>query len=272
MIVEERKVKFSKQKNGYNIDEVDNYITSVTYNYENQLAGQKERIHTLQDENERLKNDLKSFTDKESNINSALLIAVDKAKQIEEGSRKVYELEIQRLRLLFNKYRDFLDKLIEENPNAKDIATTKQIVADFKQEINKALSKNFSVQVKDVSAYDPMRNLLNKMNNYIAKRNKNAKQEEASSEPEKPHHHEHAEPSHHYSPSKIKPITNIELDNDDHFENLVDKFLEVGDGEEKNALAQKIMNHTGFDLREAVNPTEDLEDIMKFFDFYEGDK
>ena len=264
-------MKFSRQKNGYKMDEVDNYIASATYNYENQLAGQRERIQILQDENERLKHDLKTFTDKESNISSALLVAVDKAKQIEEGSKKVYELEIQRLRLLFNKYRDFLDKLIEENPNARDIATTKQVVDDFKNEINQALSKNFSMPLKDVSAYDPMRNLLNKMNKYIAKRN--AKQHSQTTQSEfEPVYSKEPHERHFTASTKIKPIADVELKSDDKFENLVDKFLEVGDGEEKNALAQKIMNHSGFDLREAVNPTEDLEDIMKFFDFYEGDK
>ncbi len=264
-------MKFSRQKNGYKIDEVDNYVASVIYNYENQLADQRERIQILQDENERLKLDLKTFTDKESNISSALLVAVDKAKQIEDGSKKVYELEIQRLRLLFNKYRDFLDKLIEENKDVKDIATTKEVVNDFKNEINQALSKNFSVTVKDVSAYDPMRILLNKMNKYIAKRKEEQRVKSIDDDmapvlSKEPHER------HISAPTKIKPIANVELKGDEKFENLVDKFLEVGDGEEKNALAQKIMQHSGFDLREAVNPTENLDDIMKFFDFYEGDK
>lgn len=264
-------MRFSKQKHGYSMNEVDNYIASITYNYENQLAGQKERINNLLEENERLKRDLKTLTDKESNINSALLIAVDKAKQIEEGSRKVYELEIQRLKLLFNKYRDFLDKLIEDNPNAKDIATTKEVVDDFKREINQAISKNFSGQIKDVSAYDPMRNLLDKMNKYISRRNKGEKVSYIQQEFVETRAYERVEPQRHYTPAKIKPIVDVQLDSGDKFENLVDKFLEVGESEEKNAFAQQIMKSNGFDLREAVNPTEDLEDIMKFFDFYEGD-
>ena len=261
-------MKFSTQKNGYSIDEVDNYLASITYNYESQMASQRERILLLQEENERLKKDLKTFTDKESNISTALLIAVDKAKQIEEGSKKVYELEIQRLRLLFNKYRDFLDKLIEDNPHAKDIQTTKEVVGEFKKEINQVLSKNFSVPLKDVSAYDPMRTLLNKMNRFLMKRNEASKNGE-SIEYATFEMHEHSQK--HFTPAKMKPIADVKLENDDKFENLVDKFLEVGDGEESNAFAKQLVQHNGFDLREAVNPTEDLEDIMKFFDFYEGE-
>ena len=31
-------------------------------------------------------------------------------------------------------------------------------------------------------------------------------------------------------------------------------------------------NETGFDLKEAINPKEDLDEIMKAFDFYNDDK
>ena len=57
------------------------------------------------------------------------------------------------------------------------------------------------------------------------------------------------------------------------YENLVDKFL---DSDEKvpDTFARILnvpdyaKNQGAFDLNEAINPKEDLEEIMKSFDFY----
>lgn len=269
-------MNFASSRNGYDTKQVDEYINKVTSAYDKQLADQKDRINALLDENRLLKDKLLKYTSKETSISGALMVAVEKAKEIEDDSKKVYELEIQRLRLLFNKYKSLLDKMLEENPKSDSVKATKKVVQEFRESINETLSRNYSVMAKNVSAYDPMRNLLSKMQKYIEKRNQETTDEIKKSDEkwekvskasakltyEIPVHNEKV---------NIKPITDINLSKDDHFENLVDKFLEVGEGEEKNALAQKIMQSSGFDLKEAVNPTEDLEDIMKFFDFYDGE-
>lgn len=266
-------MQFKIVKNGYDVNEVNKYIKNTEMSYSLQCDKQKERIQQLAKENEKLKAKLAEYISKEANISNALLIAVDKAKQIEEGSKKIYELEIQKLRLLFNKYKVFLDDLIKSHSDASSIKTTKTLIEEFKKSINTTLTNNFSGNVKTVSAYDPMRALLSKMSNYIAKRNLDASkvidgvtQEDV----------ETPENSHIYEKPNLKPIANLELKESDNFENLVDKFLEVGD-EEANALAQQILNgnddykNNGFDLKEAVNPTESLEEIMKDFDFYNSD-
>ena len=88
--------------------------------------------------------------------------------------------------------------------------------------------------------------------------------------------------------SIIKPVSNITLNNNDGYDTLVDKFLDINDGEELNTayakkiapilnqrIEEKIENYmknkeddAGFDLSEAICPKETLEDIMKAFDFY----
>ena len=78
----------------------------------------------------------------------------------------------------------------------------------------------------------------------------------------------------------------MELDKNDKYENLVDKFLNSNDDSEiKSAYAKKIApilnqrieekienyinsNNDRFDLSEAIRPKETLEEIMKAFDFY----
>ncbi|MGN1227876.1 MAG: hypothetical protein ACI4TX_04450 [Christensenellales bacterium] len=266
-------MQFKIVKNGYDVNEVNKFIKNQEMSYSLQCDKQKDRIMQLSKENEMLKQKLADYIAKEANISNALLIAVEKAKQIEEGSKKIYELEIQKLRLLFNKYKVFLDDLINSHSDSSSIKTTKALIEDFKKSINTTLSTNFNGNIKTVSAYDPMRALLSKMNTYIAKRNLDASKVIADYDNDT---REERIFDHFYEKNNIKPISNVELKDDEKFENVVDKFLEVGD-EEANALAKHIINgdedykNNGFDLKEAVNPTESLEEIMKDFDFYLGD-
>lgn len=69
------------------------------------------------------------------------------------------------------------------------------------------------------------------------------------------------------SQSDIEEPTLIDAKEDDVTEEVV---LHV-----KKPPHDILLNETGFDLKEAVNPTEDLDEIMKAFDFYNdrtGDK
>ena len=77
----------------------------------------------------------------------------------------------------------------------------------------------------------------------------------------------------------IKPIYNSRIEKGEKYETLVDKFLtESADTDsvyastltsKTNPILSKGSN--GFDLKEAVNPKEDLEEIMKAFDFFTSD-
>ena len=76
----------------------------------------------------------------------------------------------------------------------------------------------------------------------------------------------------------IKPIYENNLQ-DNEYENLADKFLSQDDHEDtaySNIITSKSravpeVNETGFDLKEAVNPKDDLDEIMKAFDFFNED-
>jgi len=268
-------MQFKIVRNGYDTNEVNKYIKNQEMSYSIQGDKQRSRIKELADENEALKAQLAKYVSKEESISSALMVAVDKAKQIEDGSKRIYELEIQKLRLLFNKYKIFLDDLIKNHGDATTIKTTKSLIDDFRKSINNTLNNEVETTSKTSSSYDPMHALLNKMTNYIAKRNMDTKGAVPSDYMvEDDQNFEEAERF--YQGNKIKPISNVELSRGERFENVVDKFLEVGD-EEANAYAKQLLNaddeyrNNGFDLKEAVNPTESLEEIMKDFDFYNGD-
>ena len=77
-------MNFSKQKNGYNEEEVDNYIRSANLSFQRELMERDQKIAKLTAEIEAVKS-------KEKSINLALTAAVDKAKEIEESSQKIYK-------------------------------------------------------------------------------------------------------------------------------------------------------------------------------------
>ena len=70
-------------------------------------------------------------------------------------------------------------------------------------------------------------------------------------------------------PSQIKPVTEMQLEENDNYDNLVDKFLNTAPVEEDPKVAK--IQSNGFDLKEAINPKDDLSEIMKAFDFYSDD-
>ena len=77
---------FSREKNGYNIKEVDNYISNMKQKYEQTTGEQKIRISDLKRELESTKQELSVYKDKNSDISNALVVAVETAKQIENSS------------------------------------------------------------------------------------------------------------------------------------------------------------------------------------------
>lgn len=257
-------MNFELERNGYNREQVDSYIKKINIQYERQLCEQKDRIYELINQNDSLMEKFETLSSKESSISRALLVAVDKAKQIEDGSRRIYQLEIQRLRLLFNRYRDFLDDMIENNSDSTSIQSTRKLIDEFKRQITDTLAKNFSVPVHDVSAYDPMRALLDKMNNHIANRYSETEKRKSQEDEDITSVGKHK--------CIIKPITNILLTNSDKYENVVDKFLEEEEAERSELLKKLIPTESqgdSFDIKKAINPTESLEEIMRAFDFFE---
>jgi hypothetical protein len=61
----------------------------------------------------------------------------------------------------------------------------------------------------------------------------------------------------------------MQLEKNDKYDTLVEKFLNSKPPEEQ-PKALKIQS-SGFDLKEAISPKDDLSEIMKAFDFYKND-
>lgn len=270
-------MSFSREKNGYDVKQVDSFIKNLRADYEQSLSEQKIRISDLKRELESVKTELASFRQKNSDISSALVVAVETAKQIEASSKNVYELEIKRIKNLYNKWESLFENIAKQYPEINNKYDTKLFLDKLNSQINKVITEN-GISLDEVKE-EPVgiRNLISKMGGLTSKpleRTIIIKKPESRKETDNPQPQPKVDLQKTESPQlRIKPIANMTKDKQEKFDNLIDKFFD-SPAEEDNAYSRALIREkksNGFDLKEALNPTEDLAEIMKDFDFFDDD-
>ena len=271
-------MNFSSSKNGYNKKEVDLYILDL----QGHIAELENKNRTLEQKLERYLGKDKEIDDKNRSISIALTAAVEKARQIERSSKNVYKLKIQQLGLLYEKWEKLLSIILEKYPQIEEIENVNKLLAEFKDNIKSTLKEDYklySITTPVRNDSDTIKSLLNKLNSYtkngstrvVKVERKQLPKDMLTSQTELSRIEDKA--------PLIKPIYEGDNMSKGEFENLADKFLSE-DSEPNNAYANIItskvravpdVNESGFDLKEAINPKEDLDEIMQAFDFYHGD-
>ena len=260
---------FKIVKKGYSQLEVDSYIERLKYDYEARLAEQKDRIFYLKDQLDKLTNS------SDNDLMTSLLSAVERAKLIENNSKNIYELETKKLGLLYQKMENLL---INENFNIMDIK--KQLLSAI-QDCKISLQNNIEMQKRNLrenSSGDPVKRLLIKMlekdRTYTPTTSPNL--QSTQSTPRENYVSQVVQIKRNDN-KRIVPEVKLSKSNDAKEFN---KYLTKNNGINGTNF-ESIMfannddfapNDSGFDLKEAVNPKEDLEEIMKAFDFYNDAK
>lgn len=272
--------QFQSARNGYNKEEVDNYVQELDLLLEQKDA----EIDKL---NKSLSNYIekeKDIAEKGENISIALTAAVEKAKQIEKSSKNVYKLKIEELEILYARWERVLNELIQKYPNLDEIDNVKKLLLEFKSSIKSSIKEDFKFTNTNVSIQkdsDPMRVLLNKMNTYLDKQVEENKKPKTSTHPRKQLSKDMLTKQTELNKleekaTMIKPIYQAKIEDGEKYESLLDKFL-TQDATPDSAYANKLTaktglvpeaNESGFDLKEAVNPKDSLETIMQSFDFF----
>ena len=286
--------KFEIEKNGYDKKQVDDYVFVFTNDYESKLNEQKMRISDLKRELAKTNEELEIYKKKNSNISDALVVAVETAKQIETSSKNIYELEIKRVRSLYDKWKNFLDDFMKKYPELRAKYDTNLLLKVFKEDIDRILNQNKeSISQKEAIAMQTstpedntigLRMLINKMNSdgkvvlhndqKILKGNMQVERNPKPSDETLAKYNvdlTFEEEEKRILKDQIKPIVDIQKSSDENYENLVDKFLTSDEDDYSSAYSKILLEkqkNDAFDLKEAVTPTEDLEEIMKSFSFY----
>lgn len=267
---------FTVSKHGYNPIEVDNYIIKLKADYESKLSEQKDRIFYL-------KNQLDTITrSSENELMTSLANAVEKAKQIENSSRNIFELETKRLKLLYSK----MDSLISNMAEGTSIEEVKLQLLTHMYECKTSLEKNIELQARAMNMVDtenPVRKLLQKMNNNSASISLKNIQKFVESPIEQKENAMKPAPKPFIKEEKVTVKKEVkpqatqfnqylkeDIPTSKNFESIMFKQQAKKNNSVITAdLAYPTPNESGFDLKAAVNPKDDLNEIMKAFDFYE---
>lgn len=268
-------MQFQTEKNGYKKVEVDECFANLN----KELLQWKNRCLKSENEYFKLKGKQEEIAKKGENIAIALTAAIEKAKQIENSSKNVYKLKIQQISLLYDRWEMLLNEMVTKHPNLEDSHNIKTMLADFKMAIENVIKQDFELANTNFSN-DPMRALLAKMSSQTQpdKVVSKTKKIERNAIPKDLRSGQTELGRIEEKSTMIKPIANIELSKDDEYETLADKFL-IEDIDDKSQYANFLSkqeekddfpypNESGFDLKEAVNPKDDLSEIMRSFDFF----
>ena len=233
---------FSHQKDGYNQKEVETKINS--------MLGEMTNLRRAMEEKDRL--------------NIGLANALRKTKEIEASSQNLYELKIQKMLILYRSLEKSFNTLFMLYPQIEELDDIKKSFDKFSEAAISTLRIEDNKTINDTvnTDNDTIRLLLNKMSAYPAsdppapKRTASIRRKDSRTPPKD---------------AQIAKVLHMD-ENADGYDCPADKFLESGETE-NNAYA-KILSHegdyapneSGFDLKEAVNPKDDLSEIMKAFD------
>lgn len=233
-------MNFQEEFNGYNKKEVDAYIERLKASNESKLM--EERLKTLEAERRLLdlRNQHLELRHKEKNILDAIDV-IEKAKKFEEeGTKSFYALVFDKLQLLVQELEVKFPHLKNDKEYETILDELTSVIRDYKDKF--AVEANITNPIN--SPNDSMRLLLNKMQEYKKGQD---------------------------FPREVRISTN--RSNEEEIPPYL-QFLQVKP--EKSMLSTPIIpndvSESGFSFQEALNPKEDLEEIMKAFDFYNEGK
>lgn len=188
-----------------------------------EIARLKSIVEDQRDAIRRLTEEVKTHEAKEQSISSAIVFAVERSNQLDNSMHKLYELNIQRSRLLYARMERVLNELYNKYPDLKKEPKLKDMAEKFKSAAygNDEDIKTQAINHVNSTGEDPIKKLLKNIIGYI----------------------DDKKPVRQLSRNKALPSALDAIASD-------------------YALTP---SKSGFDINEALNPTEDLEDILKSF-------
>lgn len=221
----------------------------------------KEEINQLKDENAKLKlrvkelegivaslqRSVEDYKQKEESISSAIVFAVERSNQLEASRKKLYQLDIQRSRLLYMRMEQVLNELYSRYPELKKDQRLMDMSEKFKQAVYsqpEMVANDNTTNYSNVKE-DPIRKLLGNIINYIDN------EKEGKAIPR----------------SNInipKPTVYAKTTGQPAFDYMQSKY--------GGSTITTAPSSSGFDINEALHPSESLEEILKAFDLGKSKK
>lgn len=136
--------KFKKSFNGYNIQEVNDFVKDVTREYENMLNNLKRRDEEI----ENLKQKLIRYQNMETTLNKALLVAEDASTQIKKLARDESKGIVEDAKK--NASRIVNEALLKATRLEEDAENLKRRIIIFKRKFRKDLETELE-NIEDIT-------------------------------------------------------------------------------------------------------------------------
>lgn len=207
----------------------------------NQIAEEnsllKLKIQELEDTISHLNKVIDDYKAKEESISSAIVFAVERSNQLEASRKKLYQLDIQRSRLLYMRMEQVINELYLRYPELKKDAKLADMSEKFKQAVYSQVDLGGADNGVNQTSLkeDPIRKLLSNIINYI--------------DDEK-------------DVKTIRRADKIKIPEPRYSKATVNST---------SAFATT-PSSSGFDINEALHPSESLEEILKSFDLGQNKK
>ncbi len=154
---------FDSEQNGYNKNEVDEYITRLKA----EMLEQKFSLLEAEKKYLDLQSQKAEVEAKEKSILKAIQVFEDAQKFQEEGSRSMYALKIEQMTLVYRKFEDVLQKMYLLHPELQSDRELGVLVSELDDVLGQAKNDSPSVITSPINSNnDSMRALLGKMQEY----------------------------------------------------------------------------------------------------------
>ncbi len=155
---------FKTQPNGYDCEEVDEYITRLKAEMLEQkfsLLEAEKRFYELQNKKDEVEA-------KEKSILKAIQVFEDAQKFQEEGSKNMYALKVEQMLLVYRKFEDVLKKIYYLHPEIKNERSLESLLSELDDLLEKAKGESQAgILTSPINSNnDSMRVLLGKMQEY----------------------------------------------------------------------------------------------------------
>lgn len=137
--------RFNIKRKGYSPEEVDNYISTLEKKYNEKLTEQTERIDALKLECAVKDKELAKYREKESDINEALLTAIEKAKEMDYTAKIRFTLEGERIKIFRSKWINYCDRQKENLRLRSERDTLAEYLDAMDREIAKVLERDIGI-------------------------------------------------------------------------------------------------------------------------------
>ena len=227
----------------------------------------EEKINSLTSEIEYLKYAL----EEKDKLNLGLATALEKTRHIEASTKSLQELKMQKVLILYKTFSQSLNTVFLLYPQIEEFDELKKSFQKFSKALENCFNEEDSKSLgqASLSENDTIKLLLSKMSS-------NSIQPPSKPKPKTFTIKRKDSPKPKHDSLQISRAIENLMQDSTGFDSPAEKFLQTGKTE--NNAYTKILNHkrpndlypepneSGFDLKEAVNPKDDLSEIMKAFD------